>query len=79
MVLGGGELDFEFVAASAYFGAALVDVADQVMADAVGELKVADQALAPGLGVGDSAAEGCDLAAALVPSTVVAYYLVCGE
>jgi hypothetical protein len=39
-------------------GAALVDVADEVLVDTVGEFEVADQALALGLGLGDRPAQG---------------------
>jgi hypothetical protein len=67
LVFGRGELALQFVLAGAQFGAALVDVADEVLVDTVGEFEVADQALALGLGLGDRPAQGAYPAGALVP------------
>ena len=47
-------------------GAALFDVPDEVLIDVAGKLKVADQALALGVGLSDGAVQGLDVAGLLV-------------
>jgi hypothetical protein len=64
LVFESGELAPQVAAAAAQLGAALVDIADEVLVDFAGEFEVADQPLAPGFCLGDGPADRGDLAGA---------------
>ena len=67
LFVGCGELLFQVSAVGAQFGAALFDIADEVLVEVVGKFEVADEAFALGVGVGDGAAQGLDVAGLLLP------------